>query len=60
MVGKISHELRTPLNAIIILIECAISQKNKFFIPEIFVKKFLEPILWNSKYLLNLINDILD
>ena len=58
LVGQISHDLRTPLNSVIILLKLAIQQAKE--ISENVKTEFLKPAFENSKYLLNLINNILD
>jgi two-component system, sensor histidine kinase and response regulator len=54
--SHMSHEIRTPMNAIIGLDEIALREKT--LDPE--VKGHLEKIGLSAKYLLSLINDILD
>ncbi|VYU72706.1 Sensory/regulatory protein RpfC [Eubacterium limosum] len=54
--SRMSHEIRTPINAIIGMAEIASQKLNE---PE-FVRECLEKSQCASKYLLSLINDILD
>ena len=54
--SRMSHEIRTPMNAIIGLNNIALHEKN---ISDS-MKKYLEKIGASAKYLLSLINDILD
>ena len=54
--SRISHEIRTPMNAIIGLDNIALHEKN--ISPA--MKNYLEKIGSSAKYLLSLINDILD
>ncbi|MBC8530317.1 PAS domain-containing hybrid sensor histidine kinase/response regulator [Gehongia tenuis] len=54
--SRMSHEIRTPMNAIIGMAEIASQQLDE---PE-FVKECIEKSKYASKYLLSLINDILD
>ena len=56
--GQISHDLRTPLNAIIILLNLVVKDVGE--ISDKVKKEYLFPALQNSKYLLVLLNDILD
>lgn len=56
--GQISHDLRTPLNAIIILLNLVVKDVGE--ISDRVKKEYLFPALQNSKYLLVLLNDILD
>ena len=58
LVGQISHDLRTPLNAIIILLNLVVKDVGE--ISDKVKKEYLFPALQNSKYLLVLLNDILD
>ncbi|MCL2077800.1 MAG: ATP-binding protein [Oscillospiraceae bacterium] len=53
--AKMSHELRTPMNSIMGFTELALDSAD---LPKI--KNYLGKILENSKWLLNLINEILD
>lgn len=59
MLASVSHELRTPLNCSISMLQIMretlilLEQKDM-------VKENLDPALYSSKLLLNLINDILD
>jgi signal transduction histidine kinase len=57
--SKISHELRTPLNAIIGFAEIIVHDKNAKLGPEK-VRNFVEDIHNSGRYLLDIINDILD
>ncbi|MEG0919373.1 MAG: ATP-binding protein [Anaerovoracaceae bacterium] len=54
--AKISHDMRTPMNGIIGLTNIMLEEKN---ISD-YVKENLKQIEYSSKYLLGLINDILD
>ena len=54
--SRMSHEIRTPMNAIIGLDNIALHDKN---LPPV-VKGHLEKIETSARYLLSLINDILD
>jgi len=54
-VANMSHEIRTPLNSIVGFSELAMDDDIK---PE--TKDYLEKIIENSNWLLNIINDILD
>ena len=53
--ANMSHEIRTPMNSIIGFSELAMDNQ----IPPV-VKEYLSKILQNSKWLLQIINDILD
>jgi len=57
LLASVSHELRAPLNGNINLVESALQNKN---VPENIKEKLLTPALRSSKFLLHLINDILD
>ena len=57
MLVSVSHELRAPLNGNINLIESAIQNIS---VPGQIKEHFLTPALRSSKFLLHLINDILD
>lgn len=54
--SRMSHEIRTPMNAIVGLTELASTAEN---VPDD-VRKDLAKLRTSSRYLLNLINDILD
>lgn len=54
--SRMSHEIRTPMNAIVGLSDLAFMNKN--VPPE--VEEYLSKIRSSSRYLLSLINDILD
>lgn len=54
--SKMSHEIRTPMNAIVGLSELAVNREDT----SSQVKEYLAKIQISSKYLLSLINDILD
>jgi signal transduction histidine kinase/CheY-like chemotaxis protein len=54
--SQMSHEIRTPMNAIVNLSQAAISEKDN---PEE-LEECLEDIKKSSKYLVLLVNDILD
>lgn len=53
--SRMSHDMRTPLNGIIGMTELALSENN----PDT-VKSYLEQVSTSGKFLLVLINDILD
>jgi len=57
LLASVSHELRAPLNGNISLLEAAIHSKE---IPDHLKEQRIIPALRSSKYLLHLINDILD
>ena len=57
LLASVSHELRAPLNGNINLVESAISSSK---IPDQIKENLLVPALRSSKFLLHLINDILD
>lgn len=57
MLASVSHELRTPLNGNINFIQAAIDYPT---VPENIKELYLIPALRCGKYLLSLINDILD
>ena len=57
LLASVSHELRTPLNGNINLVESAINSPKT---PNEIKESLLIPALRSSKFLLNLINDILD
>ena len=57
LLASVSHELRAPLNGNINLVETAV---NSPIIPENIKENLLVPALRSSKFLLNIINDILD
>ena len=57
LLASVSHELRTPLNGSINLVESALMSKE---IPETIKEQLLTPAFRSCKYLLHLINDILD
>jgi len=57
LLASVSHELRAPLNGNINLVESAVQNKG---VPEEVKEKLLVPALRSSKFLLHLINDILD
>ena len=57
LLASVSHELRTPLNGTINLVETALSSKQ---IPNNIKEDLLAPALNSSKFLLHIINDILD
>lgn len=54
--SRMSHEIRTPMNGIIGMAEIALREEN---LPKK-LKEYLEKINMSAKYLLSLINDILD
>lgn len=54
--SRMSHEIRTPMNAIVGLLDLASMEKN---VPDS-VREKLKKIQSSAKYLLSLINDILD
>lgn len=54
--SRMSHDLRTPLNGVLGLTALAIDEPNKS--PEI--SEYLEGISNSGKFMLNLVNDILD
>jgi len=56
--ANMSHEIRTPMNSIIGFAELALNTKNNGVAPE--VKDYLFKIKESTKWLLNIINDILD
>ena len=57
LLASVSHELRAPLNGNINLVESA---ANSPMIPERVKENLLVPALRSSKFLLHIINDILD
>jgi len=57
LLASVSHELRTPLNGNINLVESSVNSKK---VPEMIKETLLIPALRSSKFLLHLINDILD
>jgi len=57
LLASVSHELRAPLNGNINLVESAINSPK---IPEKIKEALLIPALRSSKFLLHIINDILD
>jgi len=57
LLASVSHELRAPLNGNINLVESAVNSKE---IPESVKETLLIPSLRSSKFLLHIINDILD
>ena len=57
LLASVSHELRTPLNGNINLVEAAIRAPDT---PDNIKDLLLTPALQSSKFLLHLINDILD
>jgi len=57
LLASVSHELRAPLNGNINLVESAVCSQK---IPQDINEKLLIPALRSSKFLLHLINDILD
>jgi len=57
LLASVSHELRAPLNGNINLVETAIQSQ---MVPDDIKENLLEPALRSSKFLLHLINDILD
>jgi len=57
LLASVSHELRAPLNGNINLVEGAINSPE---IPECIKETLLIPALQSSKFLLHIINDILD
>jgi len=57
LLASVSHELRAPLNRNINLVESAFSSPK---IPESIKETLLTPALRSSKFLLHMINDILD
>ena len=57
LLASVSHELRAPLNGNINLIEGAV---NSPIIPESIKESLLTPALRSGKFLLHIINDILD
>ena len=57
LLASVSHELRAPLNGNINLVETAIQAKD---VPQTVKETLLTPALRSSKFLLHLINDILD
>ncbi len=57
LLASVSHELRAPLNGNINLVESAINSPK---IPESLKETLLIPALRSSKFLLHMINDILD
>ena len=57
LLASVSHELRAPLNGNINLVETAV---NSSAIPETIKETLLIPALRSSKFLLHMINDILD
>ena len=57
LLASVSHELRAPLNGNINLVESAIQNTS---VPANVKERLLTPALRSSKFLLHLINDILD
>jgi len=57
LLASVSHELRAPLNGNINLVESAINSPK---VPDQIKETLLTPALRSSKFLLHLINDILD
>jgi len=57
LLASVSHELRAPLNGNINLVESALLNKD---VPQNVKERMLTPALRSSKFLLHLINDILD
>ena len=57
LLASVSHELRAPLNGNINLVEGAI---NSHKVPDDIKENLLIPALRSSKFLLHIINDILD
>jgi len=57
LLASVSHELRAPLNGNINLVETAVNSPH---IPESIKESLLTPALRSSKFLLHIINDILD
>jgi len=57
LLASVSHELRAPLNGNINLVETAVNSKE---IPETLKESLLIPALRSSKFLLHIINDMLD
>jgi len=57
LLASVSHELRAPLNGNINLVETALNSPK---IPETVKESLLVPALRSSKFLLHIINDILD
>ena len=57
LLASVSHELRAPLNGNINLIESAV---NSLVIPDELKESLLTPALRSGKFLLHIINDILD
>ena len=57
MLASVSHELRAPLNGNINLVETAVHSRD---VPETIKENLLTPALRSSKFLLHIINDILD
>jgi len=57
MLASVSHELRTPLNGNINFVQAAIDNPTT---PEEIKSSYLIPAVRSAKYLLTLINDILD
>jgi len=57
LLASVSHELRAPLNGTINLVESAVNDKN---MPDLVRETLLTPALRSSKFLLHIINDILD
>jgi len=57
LLASVSHELRAPLNGNINLVDSAINSPK---IPDDIKERLLVPALRSSKFLLHLINDILD
>ncbi|MCL2053855.1 MAG: ATP-binding protein [Oscillospiraceae bacterium] len=56
--ANMSHEIRTPMNSIMGFAELALDAPGSDITPQ--VKDFLRKITENTKWLLNIINDILD
>lgn len=57
LLASVSHELRTPLNANINFIGSALEDSQ---VPEESKKNYLMPALRSAKYLLTVVDDILD
>ncbi|MCL2079517.1 MAG: ATP-binding protein [Oscillospiraceae bacterium] len=56
--ANMSHEIRTPMNSIMGFAELALDTPDEAVAPQI--KDYLKKITDNAKWLLNIINDILD
>jgi len=54
-IANISHEIRTPMNSILGYLELALDDK----IPD-YTREYLERILTSAKWLLSVVNDVLD